>query len=116
METQQSITKWAQKTFGKQDKTYRAKMVLEEAVELAVASSIDAYNIIDVVTGVLRRKQLSGFIREESADVLSCLYALAGELNFDLHKELNKKMKKNLKRPQSYYDAKQAAKKADGII
>lgn len=48
-ETQYTVAAWAEETFGERDILYRAKMVLEEAVELCIDSG--------VWTGLSRRQK-----------------------------------------------------------
>jgi hypothetical protein len=99
-------------------------MVLEEAVELALASAVAPLTIMRVVVAVLEKAYSEGpetrpqgeAMASEAADVLSTLYALASDRQFDVHVALDHKMALNRHRPQGYYDAKTAQKREAGII
>lgn len=117
-ETQKTVGEWGVKTFPGQNNLYgRIAAILEEAVELAVASGMseeDLFNITGQAAAKSMRQETHD-LQEEAADVLSCIYALAHLEGFDVHLALDHKMELCRARPQSYYDAKTQAKVDAGM-
>jgi hypothetical protein len=118
-ETQETVSTWSSNAFplyhGKKNK---AIACLEEAVELAMASGCtpaDVRRVIEVPIHKEIMRGVDGDPQEECADLLSCVYAYAGDSNFSVHESLDMKMALNRSRPDSYYHAKVAYKQDLGL-
>jgi len=84
METQRTISDWAEATFGPASSNVRvAARANEEMAELLRALSADDNNPEAV---------------EEAADVVIVLYRLASRMGTDLHEVIDKKMEINRRR------------------
>lgn len=128
-ETQESISDWCATTFPpatttcngpEEEQESRFFSCLEEVIEIGHEMSIDPDKIMDVVERLLKRCEDQGApnivnVGGEIADLDICLKYLATSLGIHVQSETDMKMAKNRDRPQSYYDAKQAAKRAEGI-
>lgn len=119
-EDQHTVYEWTKTAFpGLDNQTARTVAVLEEAIELAVAAGLKPERILNVVNVTLakvhKQKNFPGNDQEETADLLSCIYAYAGQRKFDAHEELDNKMVINRGRPLSYYREKTASKVAAGL-
>lgn len=119
-ETQDSVYDWTAKTFPHFRSTQgRMVAIVEETTEMALAAGMTPERILEVVNLTLTRS--AGQVlepdhdKEEAGDLLSCVYAYAGERQFDVHAELDKKMAFNRSRPQSYYDMKTRLKQQMGL-
>lgn len=112
-ETQRSVHQWISETFPGTDPDSPRKSIrmLEEAIELCLASGATHRQVMDAVTKSLvddgatatlmdgladRPGQLQpDKIAAEAADVLIVLYGVAGMRGFDLHAEVDRKMAVN---------------------
>jgi hypothetical protein len=116
-ETQETVHSWIQETFPGTDPESPRKSIraLEEMVELCLASGAKYRDIQIAVAKVLEKEGatmslLGGLmdvaggtldpakIAVEAADVLIVLYGVAGMRGFDLHAEVDRKMKTNRSR------------------
>lgn len=116
METQETVSAWALETFGPRDLKYRARMVLEEAVELAMASGCGFEDVIRTVHGTMMKSEPTTDNVSEAADVYSCLLAYAEQGGFSAQEALNTKMAYNRTRSKEYYEGKQKYKQELRII
>lgn len=114
LETPETVGEWIRATFpewsGPQG---RALAIVEEAVELALASGLSHEQIQSAVNLSFHqdttRKQQSDYVPEsdegEVADIMLNLYAYANEQGYNIQASLDKKMEKN--RKKSFYDYQQ---------
>jgi NTP pyrophosphatase (non-canonical NTP hydrolase) len=117
-EDQDSVYAWIKEAFPEYDSLRaRTAALVEETCELALAAGMTIADIRNVVEATFDRvkhqKEMS--IPEESGDVFNCLLALAGQQNFDLQEQLEKKMALNRSRPFEYYHKKTQLKKELGL-
>jgi NTP pyrophosphatase (non-canonical NTP hydrolase) len=77
-ETQETITKWADETFGASASNLRAAIRANQEMSELISS--------------LASNPSSSKAQEEMADVLICLYRLASGLGVDIHVEVDRKM------------------------
>lgn len=106
-ETQSSIGEWMNQTFPGVDPESPRKSLraLEEMIELCLASGASSGDIMDSVFRSLPSYPIPGSrilepskIPAEAADVLIVLYGLAAMRGFDIHEEVDRKMKINRSR------------------
>jgi hypothetical protein len=114
IENQETVYRWIGETFPGTDPESPRKSIraLEEMVELCLASGARYRDIQLAVSSVLQKdgavmsllggimdgtggKKEPDKIPAEAADVLIVLYGLAGMRGFDLHAEVDRKMKIN---------------------
>lgn len=118
-ETQKSVAKWCRETFPQYcfTKQSQAISIVEEAVELAVASGCDKASIDKAVTVTLD-KALSTIYHnryEELADVAINALSYAEMEQKDLMFLVELKMLKNRAKPKTHYQKKHDAKLKDGL-
>lgn len=113
VETQATVHQWIDETFPGTDpeSPRKALRALEEMVELCLASGASPRDVTHAVNEALHGAKaemspLGGWsekrpvlqadkIPAETADVLIVLYNIAGMRGFDLHEEVDRKMKIN---------------------
>jgi NTP pyrophosphatase (non-canonical NTP hydrolase) len=123
-ETQQTVNAWVHDCFPEwSGPRARALAIIEEAVELALATGLSTEEIksavdLPIIKETMRRLD-PDYVPEgpdgEVADTLLNVLAYAEEIKVDAHKALNEKMKINRSRPKEHYLKKTAEKKALGL-
>ena len=124
-ENQVTVHSWVKDVFPEWSGVRaRALAIVEEAVELALATGLTKPEIESAVNlpCVKEFKRIAADPnykpedpRGEVADVYINVLAYAEEAGFDAKKELDAKMKKNRSRSKEHYRAKTAQKKALGL-
>jgi hypothetical protein len=119
-ETQETAGNWCIETFPEYNTLEnRSLAILEETVELVVATGgFTPDQIREAVNAVLTKcsqQTNASSVPEEAADVQLCLYALAVQQKFDVHRETDKKMQLNRSRPLEYYQMKTQQKRKAGL-
>lgn len=123
-ENQVTVNSWVHEAFPEwAGPRARALAIVEEAVELAIATGLNTEEIISAVRLPIikdeMRRQDSNYVPEgpegEVGDVYINVLAYAEEIKVDAKKAMNDKMKVNRSRPNEFYLAKTAAKKALGL-
>lgn len=118
-ETQATVSKWSIATFKDNSPQCRARMVLEEAIELCLASGVTRQQVNKFTENCSWRISLQEYksdVGGEVADVLATLYVYSTVVGIDAHQELDGKMELNRSRPQEYYDDKMKIKEAAGCV
>jgi phosphoribosyl-ATP pyrophosphohydrolase len=123
-ETEASILDWLDATFPRSPNVAKeldtcVAAVLEEAVEVAVASGMILPRVLRIVE-TCYRKSIADFgntaeVPGEAADVHLTLVNLCDRFGVSLDGAVQARMKRNRSRSQSYYDAKRAKKVSAGL-
>lgn len=128
LEDQQSIAEFGRTAFPNKDTSYdRIIAFIEEAIELCLAEGLPPDKIMQMTQAVISRSEKGpntpgvvtfgdiDEIKGEVADVYITLAYYAQVHNIQLHECVDRKMMRNRKLAQSYYEQKRAQKEAMGL-